>query len=156
MLDTMLAAEKRTREFRDMIDSLGDKEKDLAERQGEVAAEIEKRERMEKELQSAMRANSGQGANEGDQRLFAKQMRDYAANRGELDRLRSMQKALDRQDPTERFRASIAAPDALARIGGDSGEGNDNFRELTRSAKDQLAVLKSIDSKTGRGGTTWQ
>jgi predicted ATP-binding protein involved in virulence len=152
----MLDGEKRTKEFKDMIDSLGEKEKSLAERQAIVAEEIAKREKMEERLKAAMQHNAQDGAGEGNQKMFSKQMRDYAANHGELERLRSLQKSFEK-DSDGRLRTSMAGADALARIGGDATGTSSDWSVIARNTKEQIDILKSIDAKTGKGdGETWQ
>ena len=156
LLATMLDAERRTKDFKDMIDSLGEREKSLAERQAIVAEEIAKREKMEERLKAAMQHNAQDGAGEGNQKAFSKQMRDYAANHSELERLRTLQKSFDK-DGDLRHRTSIAGADSLARIGGDSFGNNSEWSAIARNTKEQIDILKSIDAKTGRkGDATWQ
>lgn len=157
LYETMLAAQEKTDAFRATIDSLGDKEKSLADRQAEVAAAIEKREQEEKRLKLGMLYNSSQGADAAAQKLFAQQAKDYQANHGELEQLKRLQKALNAETgggTAERL--SLGATDALSRLGGAfTGGASDVGRDQLKVAGEQLAVLKSIDSKTGGGGT-WQ
>lgn len=154
LYETMLEAQAKTDAFRTTIDSLGDTEKSLAERQAEVAAAIEKREAEEKRLKLGMFYNSSQGADAAAQKLFAQQTKDYAANHGELEQLKRLQKSLNAESGSERL--SLGATDAITRLGGAFTVGSaDVGRDQLKVAGEQLAVLKSIDSKTGGGGT-WQ
>lgn len=157
LYETMLAAQEKTDAFRATIDSLGDKEKSLADRQAEVAAAIEKREAEEKRLKTEMFDNSAQGADATAQKLFAQQAKDYATNHGELEQLKRLQKALNAESGSGTAeRLSLGATDALSRLGGAfTGGAADVGRDQLKVAGEQLAVLKSIDSKTGGGGT-WQ
>lgn len=157
MVDGLLEAQRRTEQFQKTVDSLGDREKTLAERQGEVAAEIARREEAEKRLQDAMRRKSAAGATEDDQKALGKAVGEYRANSSELSRLRAMQKSMEEEAKkgSGAYRTWFGAADALARIGGSFGGGTGGG-EAVAVARDQLAVLKSIDAKTKNGGAAWQ
>ena len=125
---------------------------------GEVQAEIEKREAAERRLKAVMRDRSSDTATEAEQKELSKALREYQANGAELSRLRSVQKSMEKAAPTaEAYRAAFTATDAITRLGGAfAGGGADIGRDQLKVASDQLAVLKSIDSKTRQGGATWQ
>lgn len=158
MVESLLSAQRRTEDFQRMIDSLGDREKSLAERQGEVQAEIEKREAAERRLKAVMRDRSSDAATEAEQKELSKALKEYQANGAELSRLRSLQKSMEKSAPAaEAYRAAFTATDAITRLGGAFAGGGSNIgRDQLKVASDQLAVLKSIDSKTRQGGATWQ
>lgn len=153
----MFAAQKRTDEFRTMIEHLGDTEVSLSDRQKEVAEEIKKRMEEEKHLKSELSLNSGIDATEEDQKLFQKQVKEYQTNHAELERLQQMQKTLA-NEPDKKVvgdHGIMQATNALAHIGG-MFAGGDVGRDQLAVAKDQLSILKSIDQKTKSGGATWQ
>lgn len=160
MVGSLLAAQKRTEEFQRTVDSLGDKEKSLTVRQNELADEIKKREREERRLKDVMQEKSAQGATEADQKELGQALKAYQTNGAELSRLRSMQKALEGEGPAKAaaaYRAGFGGTDAITKLGGAfAGGGVDLGRDQLKVANDQLTVLKSIEAKTGNGGSTWQ
>ena len=150
-IETWERARAETLAFKKQLDELTDAERSLSERMATVTAEIERREVIDKNLAETQRWAV---ANDKDAHL-AEAGRRRQVNASELDRLREIQKRLEKETEP-RHRNGMSAPDSLARIGGDSGGGDWNFRELAANSREQLSVLKSIDSKTGKGGTTWQ
>lgn len=151
LVDSMLAAEERTDKFRTMIENLGDTERSLAERQAEVAAEIEKRIEEEKLLKSGMKSNSGKFADEADQKNLRQNIKDYQANHAELVRLQQLQKSLAEGPKASRSGEQVifSAVDALSRVGGAFSAGDGGFRDLQRTNEQQLKVLEKIEAKTG-------
>lgn len=146
-------ARKETLAFKATLDALTDAETSLADRQRMVAEEIKKREEAEKTLARAQFREATDA--KADPSAFAKATADRQSNAARLDQLREIQNRLAKEVEPQ-HRNGMSAPDALARIGGDSGGGDWNFRELAANSREQLSVLKSIDSKTGKGETTWQ
>ena len=158
LYESMIAAQERTDAFRQTIDSLGDKEKSLGERQKELAAEIEKRAKEEERLKGGLQGNSSAGADEGGRKLFSQQMKEYAANHAELERLRSIQKSMDaesKKGTPAAERVSFSALDSLARVGGNFAGSEQGFRDLQRVNEKQVALLEKIEAKTGKGHGTF-
>lgn len=126
-LESQTESIRRTREWKAMLDSLGDTETSLTERQRELQAEIAKREERERVLKAAL---SGEAGLDGDDKNFNR----LSAERG-------------------RNAADYSAFDSLARIGGNFAGSEKGFRDLQRTNEAQLETLKSIERKTGKGGT---
>lgn len=153
-------ARAETLAFKATLDQLTDTETSLADRQRMVAEEIKKREEAEERLsKKAFREGGDVNAMNPEraaesQKRFAKALSEYQDNAAKLDQLRELQKRLAKE-PTSDGLASHASPDALARIGGyfGGGDGAGDMRDIARTGKEQLAVLKSIDAKSGKGAT---
>ena len=153
-------ARAETLAFKATLDKLTDAETSLADRQSMVAEEIRKREEAEERLsKKAFREGGDVNAMNPEraaesQKRFAKALSEYQDNAAKLDQLRELQKRLAKE-PTSDGLASHASPDALARIGGyfGGGDGAGDMRDIARTGKEQLAVLKSIDAKSGKGAT---
>lgn len=157
-LDIMLESEKRTDEFRARLASMTDTTRSASERQRELQAELERLQERDKQNIQAMRDNSRvRDAGEEDAKYFSKNQREHAANRSEIETLKSALKSLGEEGKKSGspFRESTAATDALSRIGGGSF-GGDYAREQLAAAKETVTVLKSIDQKTNNGVGTWQ
>ena len=83
---------------------------------------------------------------------------DYQRN---LDYVRGQQKQLEallrraeeesKKPAAPEARASIAALDSLARIGGSFAGSDGGFRDLQRVNEKQVALLEKIDAKIGKG-----
>ena len=150
-LDSMKAweeARKRTLEFKETLESLNNVETDLTDRQRMLADEIRKREEADAQLAKEMIRESGDAS--AFQRAAAKRQ----TNAAELDRLRDMSKELGKSTPSAR--EGFNAPDALSRVGGGFAGQSYMTDRAQRTFDEQLAALKSIDSKTKAGGATWQ
>ena len=155
-------AREETIAFKATLDKLTDSETSLADRQQMVAEEIRKREEAEKNLSTAaFRAgtaidNSTPEKQAKSQEAFAKAMAKYQENAAKLDQLKDLQKRLENERP-ENDRPSFAATDALSRIGvAFAPSSGGDLREMAREAREHTRILKSIDSKTGKGDTVWQ
>lgn len=142
---------KETLAFKATLDALTDSETTLADRQRMVAEEIKKREEAEEKLAVAQFREAGDPK---AQAAFEKATAKRQENAARLDQLKDLQKRLEKETPE--VPPSFAATDVLARIGGAfAPSANDGMRELARTGKEQLAVLKSIDQKSGKDAT-WQ
>ena len=137
-IETWEQARARTAAFREELEKLTKSESGLSDA-------IAKREAEDRRLADAQRESLG------DAKRLSALSRERQANAGEMDALRSALKALGSKEVAEAFRPALGAMDSLARIGGDMGGG-----EAVAVARDQLAVLKSIDAKTKNGGAAWQ
>ena len=135
-IETWEKARTRTAAFREELEKLTKSESGLADA-------IAKRETEDRRLAEAQRESLG------DAKKLSALNRDRQANAGEMDALRSALKALGSKEVAEAFRPVLTAMDSLARVGGGNGG------ESLRIERDQLAVLRSIDQKTGKGGS-WQ
>ncbi len=135
-IETWEKARARTAAFREELEKLTKSESGLADA-------IAKREAEDRRLAEAQRESLG------DAKKLAALNRERQANAGEMDALRAALKALGSKEVAEAFRPALTAMDSLARVGGGNGG------ESLRIERDQLAVLRSIDQKTGKGGT-WQ
>ena len=152
-LDAMKSWEetrKRTLAFKETLESLNSVETDLASRQRILSDEIRKREQADRDLAKAMIRESGDAS--AFQRAAAKRQQNAA----ELDQLRSMSKDLSKGVSSAMSREGFAAPDALSRVGGGFAGQSYMTDRAQRTFDEQLATLKSIDSKTKAGGATWQ
>lgn len=138
-IETWEKARARTLAFKQTLEA-------LTKSQSGLAAEIEKRKDADIELAKQQREAIG------DTTKLNALNRERQTNASEIDALSALLKAAAGGGA---YRASIGGADALSRIGGDFGGGRDTFRELAQTGKDQLNVLKRIESKTG-GSTTWQ
>ena len=155
-------AREETIAFKATLDKLTDSETSLADRQQMVAEEIRKREDAEKKLSAAARRagnavdNSTPEKQAKSQEAFAKAMSKYQENAAKLDRLKELQKRLDKEETSDGA-ASHGATDALSRVGGyfANGSAGTDLRDLARTGKEQLSVLKKIEAKSGKGAT-WQ
>lgn len=136
-IETWEKARARTAAFREELEKLTKSESGLADA-------IAKREAEDRRLAEAQRESLG------DAKRLSALNRERQANAGEMDALRAALKALGSKEVAEAFRPALTAMDSLARVGGGAGGG-----ESLRIERDQLAVLRSIDQKTGKGGT-WQ
>lgn len=143
---------KRTREWKATIDALNNTETSLTERQKELQAEIAKREERERELKRGLAGEAGIG---GDDKNFNKLSAERARNASEIDALKALAKQLEKEGKKERggSAADYSAFDSLARIGGNFAGSEQGFRDLQRTNEAQLETLKSIERKTGKGGT---
>ena len=148
LVDSLLKAQERTEKFRDLVDSLGSGDK--GSRLFTVSEEIEARQKEEERLRSGLRDNSGEFAGEEEAKLFKEQMKEYSVNHAELERLKAMQKQLSAQPAWER--EQFGALDALSRVGGAVAGGDTGMRDLTGLSRRQVALLESIDRKSGKSG----
>lgn len=144
-------ARAKTLAFKAAIEGLSNVERDLAERQREVAAAIEERQQRDIELKRGLKAESGI---DGDPKQFGRLMRERQANAGELDALKSLAKQLESEGKKKPggTAADYSGVDALARVGGSfaAGDSANTMRNLEQNSKDQLEVLKEIrDKDTG-------
>lgn len=156
-LDVMLESEARTDEFKAKLESMTDTTRSASERQRELQAELERLQERDKQNIQAMRDNSRvRDAGEEDAKYFSKNQREHAANRSEIETLKSALKSLGEEGKKSGtpFRESTSAADALSRIGGGFG-GGDYAKQQLDAAKETVTVLKSIDQKTKNGGGTW-
>ena len=142
-------ARKRTLEFKETLESLTSVETDLTERQTRLAEEIKKREDADKELARAAFREVG------DPAAFQRAMARRQANAAELDQLRGIQGLLAKEGVSDGA-ASHDSTDALSRVGGyfANGSGTD-LKDIARTGREQLSVLKNIEAKSGKGAT-WQ
>jgi len=150
LVDSLLKAQERTEKFRDLVDSLGDGGKDKGSRLYSLNEEITKRQEEEERLRSGLKNNSGQFAGEAENKLFKEQLKEYSANHAELERLKAMQKGLEKTPAWER--EQFGALDALSRVGGAVAGGDTGMRDLTGLSRRQVALLESIDRKSGKSG----
>ena len=153
-------AREATLAFKATLDALTDSETSLAERQRKVAEEIKRREAAHDELsRAAIREGSEVTKPDGtsNAEAFAKSMEKLKENAARLDQLKDLQKRLEKEkEKPETPRPSFDAPDALARIGGAfAPSGNNDMRDLARTGREQLDVLRSIERKSGKDAT-WQ
>lgn len=135
-IETWEKARARTAAFREELEKLTKSESGLADA-------IAKREAEDRRLADAQRESLA------DAKKLSALNRERQANAGEMDALRAALRALGSKEVAEAFRPALTAMDSLARVGGGNGG------ESLRIERDQLAVLRSIDQKTGKGGT-WQ
>lgn len=153
-LETWERSRRQTLAFKDALEGLSNAERPLAERQREVAAAIEERQRKDAMYRHALKVESDVF---GDAKSFGRTMRDRQANAGELDALKALAKQLDaegkkKKDKPAGSAADYTAVDALARVGGNfaGGDSANAMRNLEQNSKDQLTVLREIrDKKTG-------
>lgn len=143
-------ARRRTVEFRETLEDLNNAETALAERQRIVAEEIRKREEADASLGEKLRGSVG-----NVDRLNELQ-KERDVNQRELDQLRQASGALSKEIAKPSFREGFNAPDALSRVGGGFAGQSYMTDRAQRTFDEQLAALKSIDSKTKAGGATWQ
>ena len=150
-LETLLKAEERTEKFHDAIKALTNAE-DGAIRRADAHAMLDER-------RAALARNAddltGQSAKfQGDDKAFRAAMAERATLKGEISQLESL---LERQDPGARTesRVSMAALDALARVGGTFGSGDQGFHDLQRLGEKQVALLEKIEAKTGKRAATF-
>ena len=143
---------KRTREWKATIDALNNTETSLTERQKELQAEIAKREERELELKRGLAGEAGLG---GDDKNFNRLSAERGRNAAEIDALKALAKQLEKEGKKERggSAADYSAFDSLARVGGNFAGSDRGFRDLQRTNEAQLETLKSIERKTGKGGT---
>ena len=143
---------EKTREWKALLDGLTNTESNLSERQRELAKAIEERESREKLLKAALAGEAGPG---GDDKNFAKLSQERGKNAAEIDALKALSKQLEKE--TEKTPGESAmdysAVDSLARVGGSFAASEDGWRNLQKTNEEQLATLKSIESKTGKGAT---
>lgn len=145
------ATRAKTLAFKAAIEGLSNTERDLAERQREVAAAIEDRTQKDKMLRAGLKAESGV---DGDPKTFSKLMRERQANAGELDALKALAKQLgaEGRNKSGGSAADYSAIDSLARVGGNfaAGDSANTMRNIEQNSKDQLEVLREIrDKDTG-------
>ena len=147
-------ARAETLAFKATLDQLTDTETSLADRQRMVAEEIKKREEAEEAL---ARKEFREVDNFKDPSALAKAQTERRENAARLDQLRDLQKRLDKEGQQPDGAASHGAPDALSRVGGyfATGSAGTSLRDLARTGKEQLSVLKKIEAKSGKGAT-WQ
>ena len=147
-------ARAETLAFKATLDQLTDTETSLADRQRMVAEEIKKREEAEEAL---ARKEFREVDNFKDPSALAKAQTERRENAARLDQLRDLQKRLDKEGQQPDGVASHASPDALSRVGGyfANGSAGTDLKDIARTGKEQLSVLKSIESKSGKGAT-WQ
>ena len=140
--------------FKATLDQLTATETSLADRQRMVAEEIKKREEAEEAL---ARKEFREVDNFKDPSALAKAQTERRENAARLDQLRDLQKRLDKEGQQPDGVASHASPDALSRVGGyfANGSAGTDLKDIARTGKEQLTVLKSIESKSGKGAT-WQ
>ncbi len=160
-IESWQKARAETLAFKATLDKLTDSETSLADRQQMVAEEIRKREEAEKKLSTAAFHagsaidNSTPEKQAKSQEAFSKAMAKYQENAAKLDQLRDLQKRLDKEGQQPDGLASHASPDALSRVGGyfANGSAGTDLKDIARTGKEQLTVLKSIESKSGKGAT---
>jgi len=150
LVDSLLKAQERTEKFRDLVDSLGDGGKDKGSRLYSLNEEIASCQKEEERLRSGLKNNSGQFAGEAENKLFKEQLKEYSANHAELERLKAMQKGLEKTPAWER--EQFGALDALSRVGGAVAGGDTGMRDLTSLSRRQVALLESIERKSGKSG----
>lgn len=147
-------ARAETLAFKATLDNLTDSETSLADRQGMVAEEIKKREEAEDRLAKAQFRAAG---NLKDHSALDKATAERQANASRLDQLKDLQKRLAKEELASDGAASHGATDSISRMGGffaDGGVATD-FKDLARTGKEQLSVLKRIEAKREKGAT-WQ
>ena len=151
-LESQSESIKRTREWKATIDALNNTETSLAERQRELQAEIAKREEEEKRLKAGLVGEAGLG---GDDKNFNRLSAERGKNAAEIDALKALAKQLEKEaaKKSPNRAVDISAVDSLARIGGNFAGSDQGFRDLQRTNEAQLETLKSIERKTGKGGT---
>ncbi len=151
-IDSQTKQIKATREWKATIDSLTNSETYLAQRQRELQDEISKREKRESELLSGMAKESGV---KGNQETFGRLQAERGKNAAELDALKALARQLEKEGKKEKAGSAMdyTAVDSLARIGGSFAGSEEGFRALQRTNEEQLATLKEIERKTGKGGT---
>lgn len=146
-IENLIESEKRIAAFRESLEEMSDKEKDLSLRQYEVAQAIAKREEREKELNAAMKAESHEL--DGDDANFKRLAKERTANHSELETLRSLQKALSKEDNKASGPGLPGAMDSLSRVGGYFGEVSSGFLRLEKTSEAQLKCLEKIARKEG-------
>jgi len=139
-IETWEKVRARTAAFKDELEKLTKSESGLQEA-------IKAREKVDADLARQQRAAIG------DTKQLNRLNRERQTNAAEIDALAAALKSLTTH-PTTAYRTDMGAVDALARVGGGMGSGND-IAELARTSKEQLNTLKSIDAKSGKGGN-WQ
>lgn len=146
-------AREQTQAFREQLERLTDVERPAKERMSELTAEIERRKTIDSNLANTQR----QAVAKDNAPLLAEATAYRGRNAGFIDALKGALGHL--RDQMKKGQsdglASHASPDALARIGGyfGGGDGAGDMRDIARTGKEQLAVLKSIDAKSGKGAT---
>lgn len=144
-------ARRRTAEFRETLEGLTKVETDLGARQRALAEEIRKREDVDASLGRQLRGSVG-----NVDRLNELQA-ERNTNQRELEQLRQASKSLSAEMAKPgAAREGFGAVDALSRVGGGFAGQSYMTDRAQRTFDEQLAVLKSIDSKTKSGGATWQ
>ena len=153
-IETWERARAETLAFKKQLDELTDAERSLSERMATVTAEIKRREEIDRNLSETQRWAVANGKDDH----LAEAGRRRQVNASELDRLREMQRLLDKEAKgPDTPRPSFAATDALSRIGvAFAPSSGGDLREMAREAREHTRILKSIDSKTGKGDTAWQ
>lgn len=151
-LESLRESIRRTREWKAETDRLTNADTDLTERQKELQAEIEKREKRERELRGALSGDAGPG---GDAKRFAKNMSELGKVAGETDALKALAAQLEKEGRRQKpgSAADYSALDSLARVGGSFAGSEQGFRNLQSVNEKQLETLKSIERKTTKGGT---
>jgi len=144
-------ARRRTAEFRETLEGLTKVETDLGARQRALAEEIRKREDVDASLGRQLRGSVG-----NVDRLNELQA-ERNTNQRELEQLRQASKSLSAEMAKPgAARVGFGAVDALSRVGGGFSGQSYMTDRAQRTFDEQLATLKSIDSKTKPGGATWQ
>jgi len=145
-------ARNRTIEFRKTLESLTTVEDSLIERQHRLAEEIKRREDADIDIRIRMARASR------DQDEFQRLQNLRNTNAAELDALNALVKRLDDTPATSAgSRLNHSAPDALSRVGGSFADspGGSDLRSLLDTSREQLKVMKSIETKKERE-TAWQ
>ena len=151
-IETWERARAETLAFKKQLDELTDAERSLSERMSTVTAEIERRKEIDKNLAETQRWAVANGK---DAHL-AEANRRRQANASEMDALTAALKQMVKQDASDGA-ASHGPTDALSRVGGyfANGSAGTDLRDIARTGKEQLSVLKKIEAKSGKGAT-WQ
>ena len=109
--------------------------------------------------ETRLKEKIGAALSSGDTEGAADLRKDLSTNRSRQSSLESardqMEKLTKATAAKDVFRESFGAADALSRIGANFA-GGDVGRDQLRVQQEMASTLKSIDSKTNAGGSTWR
>jgi hypothetical protein len=150
-------SERRYKEGRDwqrQFASLTDVGKDLSNLSAKIKAAEEELAKYQKAEEKIRRTVDEFGA-KGEYENADHQRESLAGNRARQEQLEAAIKSMKalESDGEKTPRGDMSALDALSKIGGNFGGGE--MRELEKTGREQLDVLRSIDRKTN-GGAIWQ
>lgn len=109
--------------------------------------------------EAKLKEKIGAALSSGDTEGAADLRKDLSTNRSRQSSLENARDQMEKLTKTtaakDVFRESFGAADALSRIGANFA-GGDVGRDQLRVQQEMASTLKSIDSKTNAGGTTWR